>query len=89
MCHEPDARAPLPPISGASDVARSADIVLRSSDGTEFAAFEALTPHDHAPGIVIYRTSGVCIPSTATWRCGRPRRGCTRSRSTTSGGPRG
>jgi carboxymethylenebutenolidase len=53
MCHEPDARAPLPPISGASDVARSADIVLRSSDGTEFAAFEALTPHDHAPGIVI------------------------------------
>ncbi len=37
MCHEPDARAPLPPISGASDLARSADIVLRSSDGTEFA----------------------------------------------------
>jgi carboxymethylenebutenolidase len=53
MCHEPDARAPLPPISGASDVARSADIVLRSSDGTEFAAFEAMTSHERAPGIVI------------------------------------
>jgi len=53
MCHEHDARAPLPPISGASDVARSADIVLRSSDGTEFAAFQALTSHDDAPGIVI------------------------------------
>jgi carboxymethylenebutenolidase len=53
MCHEPDARAPLPPISGASDVAGSADIVLRSSDGTEFASFEALTSHDHAPGVVI------------------------------------
>ena len=53
MCHEPDARAPLPPISGASDLARSADIVLRSSDGTDFAAFEALTSHDGAPGIVI------------------------------------
>src|SRR3989475_11436921 len=53
MCHEPDARAPLPPISGASDPARSADIVLRSSDGTEFAAFEALTSDDVAPGIVI------------------------------------
>ena len=53
MCHEPNARAPLPPISGASDVARSADIVLRSSDGTEFAAFEALTSHEGAPGIVI------------------------------------
>ena len=38
MCHEPDARAPLPPIAGASDVARSADLVLRSSDGPEFAA---------------------------------------------------
>jgi carboxymethylenebutenolidase len=53
MCHEPDARPPLPPIAGASDLARSADIVLRSSDGTEFAAFEALTTHDRAPGIVI------------------------------------
>ena len=53
MCHEPDSRAPLPPISGASDVARSAEIVLRSSDGTEFAAFEALTSRDGAPGIVI------------------------------------
>jgi carboxymethylenebutenolidase len=53
MCHEPDARAPLPPISGASDLARSADIVLRSSDGTDFAAFEALTSRDDAPGIVI------------------------------------
>jgi carboxymethylenebutenolidase len=53
MCHEPDARAPLPPIAGASDLARSADIVLRSSDGTEFAAFEALISHDGAPGIVI------------------------------------
>ena len=53
MCHEPDARTPLPPISGASDLARSADIVLRSSDGTEFAAFEAMTSHDAAPGIVI------------------------------------
>jgi carboxymethylenebutenolidase len=53
MCHESDARAPPPPIAGASDVARSADIVLRSSDGTEFAAFEALTSHDGAPGIVI------------------------------------
>lgn len=28
-------------------------MVLRSSDGTEFAAFEALTSHDGAPGIVI------------------------------------
>src|SRR5438445_8539229 len=53
MCHEPDARAPLPPISGASDLARSGDLVLRSSDGTEFAAFEAMTSDDAAPGIVI------------------------------------
>jgi carboxymethylenebutenolidase len=53
MCHEPDARPPLPPIAGASDLARSADVVLRSSDGTEFAAYEALTAHDRAPGIVI------------------------------------
>jgi hypothetical protein len=44
MCHEPDARPPLPPIAAASHLARSADIVLRSSDGTEFAAFEALSP---------------------------------------------
>jgi carboxymethylenebutenolidase len=28
-------------------------VVLGSSDGTEFAAFEALTSHDGAPGIVI------------------------------------
>ena len=53
MCHEPEARAPLPPIAGASDVARTADVVLRSSDGTEFLGFEALTTRDDAPGIVI------------------------------------
>jgi carboxymethylenebutenolidase len=53
MCHERDARPPLPPILGASDLARSGDIVLRSSDGTQFAAFEAVTSHDVAPGIVI------------------------------------
>jgi len=53
MCHEPQARPPLPPIAGASDVARTADIVLTSSDGTEFLAFEALTADDGAPGIVI------------------------------------
>jgi carboxymethylenebutenolidase len=53
MCHETDARAPLPPISGASDIAGSAEIVLRSADGKEFAAFEALTSRDHAPGVVI------------------------------------
>ena len=53
MCHEPEARAPLPPIAGASDVDRAADIVLTSSDGAEFLAFEALTTRDGAPGIVI------------------------------------
>jgi carboxymethylenebutenolidase len=53
MCHEPEARAPLPPIAGASDVARTADIVLTSSDGTELLAFEALTSREGAPGIVI------------------------------------
>src|SRR6476660_2158808 len=53
MCHEPDARAPLPPISGASDLARSADVVLRSSDGIGFAAFEVLTSAHGAPGMVI------------------------------------
>ena len=53
MCYESDARAPLPSIVGASDVARTADLVLTSSDGTEFLAFEALTTRDDAPGIVI------------------------------------
>jgi len=53
MCHEPAARPPLPPIAGGSDVARTADVVLTSSDGTEFLAFEALTADDGAPGIVI------------------------------------
>jgi carboxymethylenebutenolidase len=53
MCHELDARPPLPPIAGGSDVARTADVVLTSSDGTEFLAFEALTADDGAPGIVI------------------------------------
>jgi carboxymethylenebutenolidase len=53
MCHDPEARAPLPPIAGACDVARSSDLVLTSSDGTELRAFEALTTHDDAPGVVI------------------------------------
>jgi carboxymethylenebutenolidase len=53
MCHDPEARAPLPPIAGASDVARPADLVLTSSDGTEFLAFEAMTTRDDAPGVVI------------------------------------
>src|SRR5215475_2920797 len=53
MCYDLEARAPLPPIAGASDVERTSDLVLTSSDGTEFLAFEALSTRDDAPGIVI------------------------------------
>jgi carboxymethylenebutenolidase len=53
VCHEPTSRPPLPPISGGSGIASAEDLVLRSSDGTRFAAFCATSDAAGAPGVVI------------------------------------
>lgn len=51
MCHEPDSRPPLPPVSGGAG--RGRRLVLEASDGNRFAAFSATTDIADAPGVVI------------------------------------
>ncbi len=50
MCHDPDS---VPPVEGSSSPATGERIVLRSSDGTQFAAFAAIGPGEPGPGVVI------------------------------------
>ncbi len=52
MCHDPNARPPLPPISGGAGT-RARDLVLVAGDGNRFAAHSVLTETPEAPGIVI------------------------------------
>ena len=51
MCHETDARPPLPPIRGGAIDAREAS--LTAADGTRFAAHLAVAATPGGPGIVI------------------------------------
>ena len=51
MCHETDARPPLPPIRGGAVDAR--DLTLTASDGTVFAAHAAVAERPGGPGMVI------------------------------------
>ncbi len=51
MCHETDARPPLPPIRGGAVDAR--EVELTSADGTRFAAHAAVAAAPGGPGIVI------------------------------------
>lgn len=51
MCHDTDARPPLPPIRGGAVDAR--EVVLTSADGTRFAAYAAVAAQAGGPGIVI------------------------------------
>ncbi len=52
MCYSDDARPPFPPViaGGAAD---AGDLVLRSADGTEFAAYHARASQPSGAGIVI------------------------------------
>ena len=51
MCHEIDARPPLPPIAGGA--ADSEDLTLTSADGTRFAAFAARSEKPNGAGMVV------------------------------------
>ncbi len=51
MCHDLDSHPPIQAIAGAAVDTR--ELVLKSSDGTEFAAYAALTPGTSAPAVVI------------------------------------
>ena len=51
MCYETTARPPHPPIAGGAATGES--IVLKASDGNEFAAFDAKAETSGGPGIVI------------------------------------
>jgi carboxymethylenebutenolidase len=51
MCYGDDARPPLPPISGAA--ADQGDLVLTTSDGTEFAAYFARAEAPTGAGMVV------------------------------------
>ena len=51
MCHDTDARPPLPPIRGGAVDAR--DLTLTSADGTRFSAHLAVAEHLGGPGIVV------------------------------------
>lgn len=51
MCFELDARPPVPPIAGAAVDAE--DLVLRSTDGTPFAAYAARSREPRGPAVVV------------------------------------
>lgn len=51
MCFELDSRPPVPPIAGASVDAE--DLVLRSTDGTPFAAYAARSREARGPAVVV------------------------------------
>src|SRR2546428_5010726 len=51
MCYTDDARPPLPPISGAA--ADHGDLVLTSSDGTQFDAYFARASQPTGAGMVV------------------------------------
>jgi carboxymethylenebutenolidase len=53
LCYEPNARPPLPPISGGAGSAGGHDVVLEAADGNRFQAFTALSGETDAPGMVI------------------------------------
>ncbi len=51
MCFEPDSAPPIPAIAGAA--VSHEDLVLRSADGTELAAFSAIPDEPNGSGVVI------------------------------------
>lgn len=51
MCYETTARPPLPPIRGGAATGNA--IMLKASDGNEFAAFSAKAESSGGPGIVV------------------------------------
>jgi carboxymethylenebutenolidase len=53
LCYEPNARPPLPPISGGAGSGGGHDVVLEAADGNRFQAFTALSGKTDAPGMVI------------------------------------
>src|SRR6266700_1979470 len=52
MCYDDNARPPIP--AGATGKAQGEDLVLTSSDGTQFAAYEARPEHSIGARVVIY-----------------------------------
>ena len=52
MCYDDNARPPMP--DGANGKAQGEDLVLTSSDGTQFAAYEARPEHSIGARVVIY-----------------------------------
>jgi carboxymethylenebutenolidase len=53
MCSGSEARPPLPPIAGGSDVSRDRELVLTAEDGNRLGAHDAGANHEGGPGIVI------------------------------------
>jgi carboxymethylenebutenolidase len=53
MCNGSEARPPLPPIAGGSDVIRERGFVLTAEDGNLLGAHHALASHEGGPGIVV------------------------------------
>lgn len=52
MCYDDNARPPIP--DGATGKAQGQDLVLTSSDGTQFAAYEAHPEHSIGARVLIY-----------------------------------
>jgi carboxymethylenebutenolidase len=53
MCYDPNARPPLPPISGGAGVGQGRDVVLTAADGNRLAAHSVTTEKPGGPGMVI------------------------------------
>src|SRR5438477_11583753 len=53
MCHELDARPPLPPIAGGAGSVRTERLVLEAADGNRFDAFSAVADVPDGPGMMI------------------------------------
>jgi carboxymethylenebutenolidase len=53
MCHEREARPPLPPIAGAADPPQGRRLILEASDRNRFSAFSAVSSAPDRPGIMI------------------------------------
>jgi len=53
MCSGSEARPPLPPITGGSEVSSERELVLTAEDGNRLGAHNAAANHEGGPGIVI------------------------------------
>ena len=53
MCHDRDARPPVPPVAGAAGQSHGRAIVLTAADGNRLSAFAATAETPGGPGVVI------------------------------------